>query len=240
MVIQSSAPRGLLLGASLAVAISCGDSGARSSTRADTLVSAFPRDTPNSGTGTKTPSVRPISIGGIDLGAIGYDKGSPNAPIVVVEFSDFGCPYCGEFARETFPSLDREFIAAGKVFFKYVPFVIGTFPNASEAARAAECAGEQNGFWPMYDQLFAAQSEWKRDRSPGAVFARYAAGAGLDKSHFAACYARAEIHPRTRRANDVADRLGVRVTPSFIVNGRAVEGALPLADFRRLLNELAK
>lgn len=92
----------------------------------------------------------------------------------------------------------------------------------------------------MYDRLFAAQSEWKGARSPDAVFARYAAGAGLDHSRFAECYGRGEKHPRTSRANDAADRLGVRVTPSFLVNGQPVEGALPLADFRRLLNGLGK
>ena len=82
------------------------------------------------------------------------------------------------------------------MYFKYVPFVIGMFPNTLEAA-----------------------------------FARYAAGAGVDESRFAACYARAKTHPRTSRANEVAARLGVCVTPSFIVNGRPVEGALPLRRF---------
>jgi len=181
------------------------------------------------------PSARPVVVNGIDLSGIGYDKGSPLAPIVIVEFSDFGCPYCAEFARATFPAIDSEFVRTGKVYFKYVPFVIGIFPNALQAARASECAGEQSRFWVMYDRLFSAQVEWKRERSPDALFAGYAASAGLDKSRFAGCYARAETHPGTMRADDAAEKLGVRVTPSFIVNGRPVEGALPLADFRRLL-----
>jgi protein-disulfide isomerase len=176
-----------------------------------------------------------VVVNGIDLSGMGYDKGNPLAPIVIVEFSDFGCPYCAEFARETFPAIDSEFVAPGKVYFKYVPFVIGMFPNALEAARAAECAGDQAGFWPMYERLFSAQAEWKRARTPDALMAQYAVRAGLDESRFASCYARAQTHPGTARADDAAERLGVRVTPSFIVNGRPIEGALPLADFRRLL-----
>jgi len=186
------------------------------------------------------PSARPVVVNGIDLSRVGYDKGSPLATIVIVEFSDFGCPYCAEFARQTFPAIDSEFVGPGKVYFKYVPFVIGMFPNALEAARASECAGEQSRFWEMYEQLFSSQGEWKRERSPDALFARYAAVAGLDKPAFSTCYARAKTHPATARATDAAEKLGVRVTPSFIVNGRPVEGALPLADFRRLLTNLAR
>lgn len=218
----------------------CGDGAPRSSPGTDTTVSAPSAAGAGAEAGAKAPPGRPVVAAGVDLGAIGYDKGNPAAPVVVVEFSDFGCPYCGVFALETFPALDREFIRTGKVYFKYVPFVMGMFPNASEATRAAECAGEQNLFWPMYDRLFAAQSEWKGARSPDTAFERYAAGIGLDHSRFAECYGRGEKHPRTSRANDAADRLGVRVTPSFLVNGQPVEGALPLADFRRVLDDLAK
>ncbi|GAC1483331.1 MAG: thioredoxin domain-containing protein [Gemmatimonadaceae bacterium] len=214
--------------------IACRESG-DSSRRAASADAPAPTPTDSGAVKAHAQSTRSVVVNGIDLGAIGYDKGSPLAPIVIVEFSDFGCPYCAEFARETFPAIDSEFVRPGKVYFKYVPFVIGMFPNALQAARASECAGEQNRFWVMYDRLFSAQPEWKAERSPDALFVRYAASAGLDKSRFAACYARAETHRGTMWANAAAEKLGVRVTPSFIVNGRPVEGALPLADFRRLL-----
>jgi len=219
--------------------IACRESG-NSSPRATDTDPPAPAATDSGAVKAHAQSARPVVLNGIDVSRIGYDKGSPLAPIVIVEFSDFGCPYCAEFARETFPAIDSEFVRPGKVYFKYVPFVIDMFPNALQAARASECAGEQNRFWVMYDRLFSAQPEWKRERSPDALFARYAASAGLDKSRFAACYARAETHPGTMRANDAAEKLGVRVTPSFIVNGRPVEGALPLADFRRLLTNSGK
>ncbi|MHB8839651.1 MAG: DsbA family protein, partial [Gemmatimonadaceae bacterium] len=105
---------------------------------------------------------RRVVIGGVDLTGIGYDTGSPGAPIVMVDFSDFGCPFCGRHALETQPALEREFVATGKVFYKYVPFVMGMFPNGDVAARAAECAAEQGKLWEMHDALYADHSAWKR------------------------------------------------------------------------------
>jgi protein-disulfide isomerase len=175
-------------------------------------------------------------VEGVDLTGVGYDKGSPTAPLVVVNFSDFGCPFCGSFARQTEPEIEQEYVQTGKVFFKYVPFVMGMFPNGDEAAHASECAAEQGKFWPMHDALYANQAEWKKARNPVSAFERYAKGIGLDVPRFAKCYAVPDVDPGTMRANVAAGKLGVRVTPSFVVNGKAVEGALPLPQFRQLLD----
>lgn len=179
---------------------------------------------------------RRVEVGGVDLTGLGYDVGNPAAPVVLVNFSDFGCPYCGSFARETYPAIEREYVRTGKVFFKYVPFALGMFPNGAEAARAAECAADAGRFWPMHDSLYANQPEWKKARAPVGIFQRYAAGLGLERRHFAACYADREVHTRTRRNNEAAEALGIRVTPSFLVNDRPIEGALPIADFRRVID----
>jgi protein-disulfide isomerase len=173
---------------------------------------------------------------GVDLTGVGYDQGSPTAPVVLVNFSDFGCPYCASFSRETYPAIERDYVKTGKVFFKYVPFVMGMFPNGKQAARAAECAAEEGRFWAMHDRLYADQRGWKRTRAPYELFQREAKAVGLDAGRFDACYAGDEVHPRTRRANAAAEALGVRVTPSFLVGDRGVEGALPLARFRELLD----
>jgi protein-disulfide isomerase len=183
---------------------------------------------------------RRVVIGGVDLTNVGYDLGSATAPIVVVELSDFGCPFCGQFARETFPALDSEYVKTGKVYFKYIPFVMGMFPNGSEATRAAECAGDQGKFWPMYERLYAAQDDWKHLSAPLPVYQTYAVAIGVDGARFASCYNGQDTHPRTRLATDAAHLLGVRATPSFLVNGRPIEGALPLADFRKVLSEAAR
>ena len=192
--------------------------------------------TPPVATPPSERSARRVVVKGVDLTGVGYDKGSPTAPVVVVNFSDFGCPFCGSFARQTQPDIEKEYVETGKVFFKYVPFVMGMFPNGDEAAHAGECAAEQGRFWPMHDALYASQTEWKKARDPLPAFERYAREAGLDVSRFAKCYAIPEVSPGTMRANVAAGRLGIRVTPTFVVNGKGVEGALPLPQFRQLLD----
>src|SRR5690606_28569884 len=72
----------------------------------------------------------------IDVGELGYAAGPADAPLTVVEFSDFGCPYCARFALESYPQLEREFVEGGMVRWVYVPFVMGNFPNGDLAARA--------------------------------------------------------------------------------------------------------
>ncbi|MHB1096759.1 MAG: DsbA family protein [Gemmatimonadaceae bacterium] len=183
---------------------------------------------------------RRVVLHGVDLTGTGYDKGSPDAPIVMVDFSDFGCPFCGRHALETQPALEREFVATGKVFYKYVPFVMGMFPNGDVAARAAECAAEQGKFWEMHDALYANQSAWKRGSDPAAAFRRHAVALGMNTTRFDACYTEDRGGARTRRATEAAERIGIRATPTFFIDGRAIEGALPLDQFRRLLTELAR
>lgn len=189
-------------------------------------------------TGAAAPRSAPRRqmIADLDVTDLGYDVGNRNAPVVVINFSDFGCPYCGQFTHETYPTLEREYVRTGKVLFKYVPFVAGMFPNGEQAARAAECAADQGRFWEMHDRLYAQQAEWKRTREPLALLQGYAATLGLDRAAFDGCYAAQRVHPRTRRANEIASEIGVRVTPSFLVNDRPVEGALPLAQFRRIID----
>ena len=174
-------------------------------------------------------------VAGVDFTGIGYDQGSVNAPVVVIDFSDFGCPYCAQFTRETYPVIEREYVTTGKVFFKYVPFVVGMFPHAAEATRVAECVGDQGRFWAMADHLYEAQSEWKRASDPRPLLVGIASVVGADTSVVSQCYRDGRSEPRTARANDAANTLGVRVTPSFLVNERPIQGALPLAEFRKVI-----
>lgn len=177
----------------------------------------------------------------LELRRVGYDRGTPGAPVAVLEFSDFGCPYCSVFARETFPVLHEEFIETGKVHWTYIPFVMGTFPNGAEAAGAAECAAEQGeeAFWAMHDRLYARQREWKSSGEPNALFRRLAAELRLDVERFSTCYAERRGVGRTRAGNLMAAQLGVRATPTFFINGFRVQGALPAEQFRLILRAAA-
>jgi protein-disulfide isomerase len=177
----------------------------------------------------------------VTLNGLGYDRGRADAPVLVLEFSDFGCPYCGRFALQTLPRIDSEFIAKGTVRWKYVPFVMGMFPNGGEAARAAECAADQDRskFWRMHDKLYGNQRQWRGTTDPEGLFLGYAKSLGLDGKAFTACYGSDKVKQRIADHNDLAARLGVHATPTFFVNGVRVQGALPMAQFRLLLRGAA-
>ncbi len=172
-----------------------------------------------------------------------YHEISPkNAQITVVEFSDFGCPYCGRFERNEFPVLRKEFVETGKVRWRFVPFVLGMFPNGSQAMRSSTCVAEQDEsfFWKMHDELFANQDTWKNARAPEALFRKYAVAAGADGDKFASCYDSKRAEDRETAANALARKSGVNSSPTFFVNGHMVQGALSLAQFRAILQELTR
>lgn len=169
-----------------------------------------------------------------ELDGVGFEAGYPAAPVLVVEYADFACSACAEFALETWPEIERDFVDTGLVRWHFVPFELG-FRNSEEGLRAAECAGRQNRFDAMHDALFARRSAWVDERRPDEALMSLAAHAGLDTFAFEACYEDGDLEDRTRSANRAARRDGVRGTPTFFVNGHRVQGALPIAEFRALL-----
>lgn len=173
-----------------------------------------------------------------DLDGFGYTKGTPAAPIVVIEFGDFGCSACGLFASDTWPAVQREYIDAGRVYWRYIPFVMGAFRNSNEATRAAECAGEQNAFFPMHDRLYKERKTWMSSNQPQRVFAEYASALRLDRTLFDRCYANNRRADRTAANNALAHQLGVRGTPTFFINGQRAVGAIPIDVFREVMKSV--
>jgi len=177
------------------------------------------------------------AAGQIDIDALGYNEGPADAPVRVLEFSDFGCGYCRRFHQESYPLLVQEYMDAGKVQWKYVPMVLGMFPNAIEAARAGECAGEQGEFAVMRDLLFDRQSEWKQSDDPDTLMDRYAREVGLDTERFGQCVAEGWQDERIEDGTQLSRQVGVRGTPTFFVVGYApIPGAIPLDLFRSALD----
>lgn len=182
------------------------------------------------------PVDMPQEAPSIDLASLGYNSGSSEAPIRVLEFSDFGCGYCRQFHAESFPVLEEEFMATGKVEWKYVPIVIGLFPNAMEAARAGECAGEQGRFPVMRDLLFDRQREWKSSDDPEPLMQGYAREVGLEMERFDNCVSEGWQDERILAGTQLSREVGVRGTPTFFVVGYApIPGAIPLDLFREVL-----
>lgn len=167
---------------------------------------------------------------------MGYDFGANDAPVKVMEISDFGCGYCRRFHEETFPTLMDLYMEAGLVEWKFIPFVLGRFPNGLQAATAGECAGEQDMFFRMQDRLFAEQSGWRNSEEPYAFFSRLAEEEGLDAARFSSCIEGGWRDNNVRANIRLGQQAGARGTPLFLVDGRPISGAIPLSDFRALLD----
>jgi protein-disulfide isomerase len=176
----------------------------------------------------------------LDLELVGYDQGDPDAPLKVIEITDFGCGYCRRFNQETFPLLLEEFVETGRVEWKFVPFVLGMFPNGDKAALAGECAGEQGpaSFFAMRDLLFSSQSGWRASEDPNTFFTQLAGDTGLDTESFAACLRDDQRAQQVALNNRLGEALGVQGTPLFIIGGIPVPGAQPVDQFRQIFETI--
>lgn len=172
----------------------------------------------------------------LDIALMGYNRGDPQAPVKVLEISDFGCGYCRRFHEEIFPALEEAYVEADLVEWKFLPFVLGMFPNGLEAAMAAECAGEQDQFFPMQSRLFADQSQWKSSNDPDPLFVEFAGEEGLDVERFQECLREGWRDDAVRANVRLGREIGVRGTPTFLIDGVPISGALPVETFRDILN----
>lgn len=166
-------------------------------------------------------------------------KGVPTAPVTVYEMSDFQCPFCRRFATETFPAIEREFIATGKVKWIYVNLPLTDLhPNAVPAAQFALCAGRQNQFWPAHDLVFRHQATWAPLRNPAPFLLTLADSLRLDRGAVTGCLQDDTIIEEIRQDAAGSQRAGAQSTPTFYIEGLLVRGAQPVALFRHLLDSL--
>lgn len=163
-------------------------------------------------------------------------QGSSDAPILMIEFSDFQCPFCKRFFDETYPQLKKDYIDTGKVrfIFRHVPLDFHEF--AAQAALAAECADDQKKFWEYHDVLFNNQNALDVEN-----LKKYAAELKLDEKKFDDCLNAAKHAKRVASDMTYATSVGISGTPSFIINGFVVSGAQPYDVFKAVLDaELRK
>jgi protein-disulfide isomerase len=165
-------------------------------------------------------------------------QGRADAPIWIVEVSDFQCPYCRQWHAETYAAVKREYVDAGKARFAYINLPIESHQNAWPAAEAAMCAGEQGKFWQMHDALFGAQNRWAALGDPGPVFAELASGVGVDPARLRECISSRALRPLIQADRERAVEAGVNSTPSFLIGGTRIEGAYPIAEFRRVADSV--
>jgi protein-disulfide isomerase len=167
--------------------------------------------------------------------------GRADAPVTIVEFSDYECPFCQRFFSTTLPALKKEYIETGKVRYVFRDYPIDQLhPQARKAAEAAHCAGEQGKYWDMHDVLF------QNAKALGLPqLTEHARAIGLDGPAFDACLSSGRHAARVERGVTDAAAAGVQGTPGFVIGktiagdvieGTPVRGAQPLETFRQLID----
>ena len=156
-------------------------------------------------------------------------QGPASAPIELVEFSDFQCPFC----YRAHPTVKQVLSTYGnKIRFVYRNYPLPNHPNARPAAEAAQCANEQGQFWAYHDRLFADQT-----KLGDADLKASAAALGLDAGKFNACVDSHKYKDRIDADVQAGNEAGVNGTPAFFINGRMLSGAQPYDEFKRLIDE---
>ena len=170
--------------------------------------------------------------------------GDPNAPVVIEEYSDFGCSHCAEFALGTKKLIEQEYIESGQVYlvFHSVGGLLGS-PTTLQAAEGAYCAADQNTFWPFHDMIFANQVILfqNRDVDISRTLVQFAEILEMDPDQFETCLTERKYKELAVQDEISAAQQGIDGTPTFIVNGVMLRGNQPFESFQQVIEEeLAK
>ncbi|UCD99850.1 MAG: thioredoxin domain-containing protein [Chloroflexota bacterium] len=157
--------------------------------------------------------------------------GSEDAPITIIEFSDYECPYCRQWHAEVYSQLLDTY--GDQIRFVYRDFPLESIHvNAKPAAEAANCANEQGFFWEYHDKLFSMDLELSPE-----TYLEYANQLGMDEEAFQECFESGRYQQEVQSDFDFAANLGVRSTPTFFINGIAVVGAQPFEIFQQVIEK---
>ncbi len=196
--------------------------------------------------GAGAPPPPPPAAQGDDLPPPSYDPagvdddavlGSADAPVTIIEFTDYQCPFCSRHYQQTFGRIKSEYVDTGKVKYVVRDFALGFHPHAQKAAEATECADDQDKFWEMHSALFTKQQDWASAGDAVSLFKQYAAEMGMNASTFDSCLDSGTYAEEVRQ--DMADgqAAGIGGTPGFWVigpdgEGELISGAYPYETFR--------
>jgi len=163
-------------------------------------------------------------------------EGDSAARVWIIDASDFQCPYCADWQRNTHEALRAEYVRTGKVKVAFVNFPLEQHPNAMPAARAAMCAGVQGRFWPVHDALFETQERWAAMSDAAPAFESIARTAGVRLAEWRSCISSGAMDPLIIADRERAATAGVASTPTFIIAGQLIRGAAPIEEFRRVID----
>lgn len=175
------------------------------------------------GGGAGPAEVGPSPVG-LETAFDGYVMGSDTAQVEIIEYADFQCPACAQFTILEAPDVKTRLIETGRARWVFRDFPLPQHDKAPIAHHAAACAGEQDRFWPMHDQLFFNQGRWVNDRRPEGVIERLAQAVGLNMDRFDDCMDSGRYVSRIEATKQAGAQLGVGSTPTFVVGGRMAVG----------------
>lgn len=164
--------------------------------------------------------------------------GDSKAPVTLVEYGDYQCPFCGRFFTQTEPKIRDVYIKTGKVqmIYRNLAFL---GPESQEAAEAAECAKDQKKFWPYHDEIFNVEVEDGEEHNGNLnrdLFLKIARDLGMDAAAFTACYDGNKYAEKVKKETADAQAAGVNATPTNFVNGELVRGAQPFEQFKEVID----
>lgn len=170
-------------------------------------------------------------------------KGKADAPVTIIEFSDYQCPFCGRFVKNTFPDIAKKYIDDGKVKYVFRDFPLEFHKQAPKASEAANCAGDKGKYWEMHDKLFDNQSALTVDK-----LKLYAADIGLDTESFNACIDSGKHADEINKDLEEGKKATVSGTPTFFIGktqsgkkeiaGKRLVGARPFSSFEQVIEQL--
>ncbi|GAB4504360.1 MAG: hypothetical protein Fur0043_13540 [Anaerolineales bacterium] len=158
--------------------------------------------------------------------------GPEDAEIVIVEFSDFECPFCKRWHDQTYRPLMEAYPGKIRLVYRNLPLPELNHTNAVSAAEAAMCAGDQQAFWEFHDKLFSDEYGLGEE-----AYLKYAADLGLDVDAFTECITSRRHQEFVEKDRQFSKQLGVTGTPTFFINGLAIVGAQPLQVFQQVIDQ---
>jgi protein-disulfide isomerase len=193
------------------------------------IESAVSQAVADAGAGTDTVGLQPGQKYDITVNETDPVLGDPNAPVTIVEFSDFKCPYCGRFVKETMQPLMDAYAGKVKLVFRQYP-ILGQ--GSVLAALASGCARDQGKFWEFHDLVFANQGDLTRE-----AFVKYAGDLDLDVETFSTCFDEQQHMSEIQADYAYAQNLGITGTPTFFINGEYISGAQPFTVFATAIDK---
>lgn len=168
--------------------------------------------------------------------------GKADAPVTLIEFVDYQCPFCKRFFDQTFSQLKTEYVDTGKIKLVMRDFPLSFHQNAQKASEATECAEEGGKFWEMHDLLFAKQDEWASSTTANDLFKQYATSLGLGKT-FDSCLDTGKHAQEVQKDLNDGTAAGINGTPGFWVigkdgKGQQISGAVPFSNFKTVIDAM--